>query len=39
MKTKDKTTKDFLNSFFNVLNDITTEIFMIFKELKNSYNP
>lgn len=37
--TKDKTTKDFMNCFFNALNDLTTEIFMIFKELKNSFNP
>lgn len=39
LRTKDKTTKDFMNCFFNSLNDITTEIFMIFKELKNNYNP
>lgn len=39
LRTKDKTTKDFMNCFFNALNDLTTEVFMIFKELKNSYNP
>jgi hypothetical protein len=31
-------TKDFMNSFFNTLNEHTTENFVIFKELKNSYN-
>lgn len=37
--TKDKTTKDFMNMFFNSLNDLTTEVFVIFKDLKNSFNP
>lgn len=35
---KDKITKDFMNIFFNTLNDMTTDLFVIFKELKNSYN-
>ena len=30
-----KITKDFMNSFFNSINDITSELFIIFKELKN----
>lgn len=33
----DKVTKEFMNAFFNSLNDVTTELFVIFKELKNSY--
>jgi len=35
----DKLAKDFMNNFFNILNELTTELFVIFKELKNSYNP
>ncbi len=27
-----------MNTFFNALNDLTTELFVIFKELKNSYH-
>jgi hypothetical protein len=27
-----------MNAFFNNLNEVTTELFVIFKELKNSYN-
>lgn len=27
-----------MNVFFNTLNETTTELFVIFKELKNSYN-
>ncbi len=27
-----------MNSFFNILNEMTTELFVIFKELKNNYN-
>ena len=26
-----------MNAFFNNLNDVTTELFVIFKELKNNY--
>ena len=37
-KSDDKVTKDFMNSFFNNLNEVTTELFVIFKELKNNYN-
>jgi hypothetical protein len=33
-----KVTKDFMNSFFNSLNDITSELFITFKELKNNYS-
>lgn len=33
-----KDTKDFMNSFFNQLNDITSELFIIFKELKNNFS-
>jgi len=33
-----KLTKDFMNSFFNSLNDITSELFITFKELKNNYS-
>lgn len=28
-----------MNAFFNNLNDVTTEIFVIFKELKYNYQP
>ena len=38
LKTQDKLSKDFMNAIFNNLNDITTELFVIFKELKNSYS-
>ena len=31
-------TKEFMNSLFNILNEITTELFVIFKELKNKYS-
>ena len=34
----DKVTKEFMNSFFNSLNDITSELFILFKELKNNYS-
>jgi len=37
LKPGDKTTKEFLNVFFNTLNESTTELFVIFKELKNNY--
>lgn len=33
-----KLTKEFMNSFFNSLNDITSELFITFKELKNNYS-
>lgn len=33
----DKLTKDFMNVFYNCLNDLTTELFVIFKELKNHF--
>ena len=33
-----KVTKEFMNSFFNSLNDITSELFITFKELKNNYS-
>jgi hypothetical protein len=33
-----KVTKDFMNSFFNSINDITSELFIIFKELKNNFS-
>lgn len=29
-------TKEFMNSFFNSLNDVTSELIIVFKELKNS---
>lgn len=32
----DKITKDFMNTFFNTLNELTTELFVTFKELKNN---
>ena len=32
-----KMTQEFMNSFFNSLNDITSELFITFKELKNNY--
>ena len=35
----DKLAKEFMNSFFNILNELTTELFVIFKELKNAYGP
>lgn len=33
-----KVTKEFMNSFFNNLNDITSELFITFKELKDNYS-
>ena len=33
-----KVTKEFMNSFFNQLNDITSELFITFKELKDNYS-
>jgi hypothetical protein len=38
MSVGDKVTKEFLNCFFNTLNELTTEMFVIFKELKNNYS-
>ena len=35
----DKLTKNFMNQFFNTLNEMTTELFVIFKELNNNYHP
>ncbi len=35
----DKLSKDFMNIFFNTLNEMTTDLFVIFKELKNNYSP
>lgn len=34
----DKLNKDFMNVLFNTLNEMTTELFVIFKELKNNYH-
>ena len=31
-------TMEFMNSFFNNLNDIMSELFIVFKELKNNYS-
>lgn len=31
-------TQEFMHSYFNSLNDITSELFIIFKELKNNYS-
>jgi len=28
-----------MNTFFNALNELTTEMLVIFKELKNNYHP
>ena len=33
-----KMTKEFMNSYFNSLNDITSELFITFKELKTNYS-
>ena len=38
LKTGDKVTKEYMNTLFNALNEFTTEVFVIFKELKNNYN-
>lgn len=38
MKPEDKDTSGFMNSFFNALNDITSQLYIIFKELKNNFN-
>lgn len=38
MKLGDKLSKEFMNTFFNILNEMTTDLFVIFKELKNNYN-
>ena len=35
----DKLNKDFMNLVFNTMNEMTTELFVIFKELKNNYHP
>ena len=35
---EDKVTQDFMNAFFNNVNDITSELFIIFKELKSSFS-
>jgi len=32
------TTKEFMNAYFNSLNDLTSEMFITFKELKDNYN-
>jgi len=37
-KSGETVTKDFLNNFFNNLNEFTTDLFVIFKELKNCYS-
>ena len=37
LKPNDKLTKEFMNIVFNTMNEMTTELFMIFKELKNNY--
>lgn len=34
----DRISKEFMNALFNTLNEMTTEIFVIFKELKNNYS-
>jgi hypothetical protein len=34
----DKISKDFMNALFNNLNEMTTELFVVFKELKNNYS-
>ena len=39
MQPNNKDTAEFMNSFFNALNDITSELFIIFKELKDNFNP
>lgn len=33
-----KDTKEFMNAFFNSLNDITTDLFTIFKEVKQDFS-
>jgi hypothetical protein len=33
-----KVTQEFMNAFFNSMNDITSELFIIFKELKNNFS-
>ena len=38
LKPNDKLTKEFMNIVFNTMNEMTTELFMIFKELKNNYH-
>jgi hypothetical protein len=38
LQTGDKVTKEFMNIFFNALNELTTEVLVIFKELKNNYH-
>lgn len=34
MDFEDETTKSFMNAVFNALNDVTSELFMVFKEVK-----
>jgi hypothetical protein len=31
-------TKDFMNTFFNILNEMTTDLFVTFKELNHNYS-
>ena len=38
LKPNDKLNKEFMNIVFNTMNEMTTELFMIFKELKNNYH-
>lgn len=38
LKPNNKDTTEFMNSFFNNLNDITSELFIIFKELKDNFS-
>lgn len=38
MNADNKDTCDFMNAFFNSLNDITTDLFTIFKEVKQDFS-
>jgi hypothetical protein len=38
LKPDNKDTSGFMNSFFNALNEITSQLCIIFKELKNNFN-
>lgn len=38
MNADNKDTKEFMNAFFNSLNDITTDLFTIFKEVKQDFS-
>ena len=39
LNAENKVTQDFMNSFFNSLNDVNSELFITLKEIKENYSP